>query len=260
MKEYFKTNKGVIYNEDILMVDLEPNSVDLLITSPPYNLSIDYEDKIDDMNFDKYLEWCKEWIKKCYGFMKPDGRVCLNIPMKITQPHDKSVNIPFVYEFTKMFMEVGFGFNNMIIWDKGNNNKTCWGSFKSASSPFVRDPAECILLFFKDQWKKIDKKGDNDISNTNFVKWTQNVWSFPTEKRKQNPHPAPFPIELPTRCIQLFSYVGDTVFDPFVGSGTTILAANNLKRKWVGVDITENYCKMSSSRIIDNNNKIHFFG
>lgn len=244
-----KFTNGVLYNEDVLNLQIPENTVDIVITSPPYNLSIEYDNKDDAMPFDDYMEWVSKWAKLCYNSLKSDGRACINIPMKITQPHDKKNNIALVQEYINVFKSIGYGFNNIIIWDKGNINKTCWGSFGSASSPFVRDPAECIVLFYKDQWGKINKKGENDILNDEFVKWTQNVWKFGAEKRKSNPHPAPFPKELPFRCIKTFSYIGDTVFDPFIGSGTTAVVAEELKRKWIGCDISEVYYNMSIQRI-----------
>jgi site-specific DNA-methyltransferase (adenine-specific) len=239
-----------IYNCDILDIKLD-NVVDL-ITSPPYNLSIDYDDNNDSLDFDDYILFVKKWALICYEALKDDGRFCLNIPMKITQPHNKKLNISLSTEYINVFKEIGFGFNNMVIWHKGNINKTCWGSFKSASSPFVRDPAECIILFYKNQWAKKNKKGLNDITNEEFVKWTQNVWTFPSEKRKNNKHPAPFPLELPTRCIKLFSYIDDLVMDPFNGSGTTTLAAKQLNRRYIGIEKSKLYYEQSLERINTN--------
>jgi site-specific DNA-methyltransferase (adenine-specific) len=245
-----KFKNGVLYNEDVLNLKLN-NEVDLIVTSPPYNLSIDYENSNDAMMFDDYMKWCEKWFKICYDSLKDDGRMFINIPLKITQPHDKKVNIPLVKEYLSYLLNIGFGFNNIIIWDKGNINKTCWGSFKSASSPFIRDPAESIIVLYKKRWDKINKKGINDIDNEEFVKWTQNVWKFGTERRKNNEHPAPFPIELPYRCIKLFSYVNDVIFDPFMGSGTTAIAAEKLNRKWIGCEISKTYYEYSVKRISD---------
>jgi len=249
---------GVLYNEDVLNLKLK-NEIDLIVTSPPYNLSIDYDNKDDNMPFNEYMEWCKKWFKICYDSLKDDGRMFINIPLKITQPHDKKINIPLVHEYLDGLLNVGFGFNNIIIWDKGNINKTCWGSFKSASSPFIRDPAECIMVLFKKQWNKIDKKGENDITNEEFVKWTQNVWKFGTEKKKNNDHPAPFPIELPYRCIKLFSYVGDIIFDPFMGSGTTAIASEQLNRRWIGCENSKLYYEYAVKRIKNITNVNDFF-
>jgi site-specific DNA-methyltransferase (adenine-specific) len=245
-----------LLNAKILDADIpsEFRPINLVVTSPPYNLDIDY-DKHEDatMSYPEYLEQVEKWAKKLYGLMADDGRVCINVPFKITPPQDKVSNHPIAADYTAAFQRVGFKFFNSIVWDKGIiPSKTCWGSRESASSPFVRDPAECILIFYKNQWKRIDGDPGHKKSTIgkDFYKWTTNVWKFASEKpSKVGGHPAPFPMELPTRCIQLFSYTGDIVCDPFMGSGTTGDAAVRLGRRFVGIDLSEKYCKFAQERI-----------
>ena len=118
----------------------------------------------------------------------------------------------------------------------------------SASAPYVIAPVEMIVIFYKKQWKKLEK-GTSDVSRDDFMAWTNGVWTFNGESKKRIGHPAPFPVELPKRCIQMFSYVGDLVLDPFLGSGTTLLACSDLERRGVGVDIDEDYCALAVKRI-----------
>ena len=119
----------------------------------------------------------------------------------------------------------------------------------SASSPHIIAPAELIVVMYKDRWKKT-YKGKSDISKDEFLEWTNGVWTFSGESKKKIGHPAPFPVELPKRCIKLFSYKGDVVLDPFAGSGTTLLAANMLGRKVFGIEISREYCELAMKRIL----------
>ena len=243
---YYKTETGTLYLEDILNKDtIENDSVDLIVTSPPYNLSIEYENHDDDMPYGDYLKWCSQWLENCYDWLKPLGRICINIPMKITMPSIRDINQPLEADYIKLLQSVGFKYNNTIIWNKGNIVKTCWGSFKSASAPFIRDNIEAIIICYKDQWKK--EKGESDISPTEFVKWTQTLWTFSSSKDKT--HPAAFPKELPMRCIKCFSYINDVILDPFAGTGTTCKAANEAGRKWIGIDNSEKYLSGAKTKI-----------
>lgn len=245
-------NTPHLVHGDILTAELgDVPPINLVVTSPPYNVGISYATHQDTMPYPEYLSWCLKWIQRLYDLVADDGRVCINVPMKITQPHDLTHNYPVAADYTDLFRKVGFSFYNMTIWHKGNINKTCWGSFGSASAPFIRDPAECILFFYKKQWARIDKdpgRAKSTITNDEFVKWTQNVWTFPAEKKSK--HPAPFPLELPMRCINLLSYKDDVVCDPFMGSGTTGLACQKSGRRFVGVEISKEYYDLATTRLV----------
>lgn len=248
-KPHFKTQNIVIFNEDILTTTSIPeNSIDLIVTSPPYNVDIHYNSNHDDLSYEEYLEFTKKWITKCYDFTKDDGRFLLNIPLDKNKGGKKSVGA----DITHIAKQVGWKYHSTIIWNEGNiSRRTAWGSWMSASAPFVIAPVELILVLYKNQWKKTSGSRINDISKQEFMDWTNGLWTFPGQSKKgAGGHPAPFPLELPTRCIKLFSYVDDTVFDPFLGSGSTLVASHLNNRKGIGVDIDKEYCNIAISRLI----------
>ena len=245
---YFKTNNLEIYKEDILKISSIPdNSVDLIVTSPPYNVDIHYNSHADNLTYDDYLEFTRKWIKKCFDIAKSEGRFLLNIPLDKNKGGQKSVGA----DITKIAKDIGWKYHSTIIWNEGNiSRRTAWGSFMSASAPYVIAPVELILVLYKDSWKKTGGSRKNDITKQEFMDWTNGVWTFNGQSKKgAGGHPAPFPIELPRRCIKLFSFIGDTVLDPFLGSGSTLIASCLHDRKGIGVDIDEKYCKIAIERL-----------
>lgn len=247
-KPYFEKDGVLIFNEDILKITTIPeNSIDLIITSPPYNVDIHYNSHRDDLTYDDYLEFTRKWIKKCFDLAKPDGRFLLNIPLDKNKGGQKSVGA----DITKIAKDVGWKYHSTIIWNEGNiSRRTAWGSYMSASAPYVIAPVELILVLYKDSWKKLGGSRKNDITKQEFMDWTNGIWTFNGQSKKgAGGHPAPFPVELPKRCIKLFSFVGDTVLDPFVGSGSTLIAAYLHKRKGIGVDIDKDYCGIAINRL-----------
>jgi len=250
-KVYFNwEDKIIIINDDFLRTDLPENSIDLIVTSPPYNVDIHYGTFKDDIPYDKYLEFTQEWLSKALKLAKNDGRLCLNIPLDKSKGREEEGFQSVYADVVAIAKKVGWKYFSTIIWNEGNiSRRTAWGSWLSARAPYVIAPAEVIVVFYKGQWAKL-KNGVSDISRKEFMDWTQGIWSFPGENRKRIGHPAPFPLELPKRCIKLFSFVGDTVLDPFLGSGTTLIACALLNRRGIGVEIDENYCKIAKNRII----------
>ncbi len=252
MEPFFEHGNIKIYCEDFLKIEaIEPNSIDLIVTSPPYNVDIHYENFKDNIPYDKYLEFTEKWLKKAYSLLKPDGRMCLNIPLDKSWGRWSEGFIPVYADIVHIARRVGFKYFSTIIWNEQNiSRRTAWGSWLNASAPYVIAPVEVILVLYKQQWRKT-RKGKSDITREEFIEWTNGVWNFPGENRKQVGHPSPFPIELPKRCIKLFSFVGDTVLDPFLGSGSTLIACLQTGRYGIGVEISRKYCELAVKRLIE---------
>ena len=256
-KLYYHHDSVWIYNDNIINTNcIDKGTVDLIVTSPPYNVDIQYNSHNDKMTYEAYLDFTKKWIAKCYELAKDDGRFCLNIPLDKNKGGQQSV----CADITTIAKEVGWKYHSTIIWNEGNiSRRTAWGSWLSASAPYVIAPVEVIVVLYKKSWKKIDSSHKkSDITKKDFMDWTNGVWVFNGESKKRIGHPAPFPIELPRRCIKLFTFVGDIVLDPFLGSGTTLITCVKTGRKGIGVDIDRNYCKLAKGRIIKED-EIHQF-
>jgi len=248
-KPYFQQNQITIYNDDILSVGtIEKESIDLTVTSPPYGVDIKYGNYDDSIPYSEYLNFTEKWLDKCFNLSKKDGRLCLNVPLDKNKGGQQSV----CADITTIAKKVGWKYHATIIWNEQNiSRRTAWGSWLSASAPYVIAPVEVILVMYKKRWKKMTK-GESDITRDEFLEWTNAVWNFSGESKKRIGHPAPFPIELPRRCIKLFSYVNDTVLDPFLGSGTTLIACYQNQRKAIGVDINTEYCELTKKRLSEN--------
>ncbi len=247
-KLYFRQDdKITIYKADFLKITAIPkSSIDLIVTSPPYNVDIHYNSHKDDLLYEDYLEFSRKWIVKCYELSKDDGRLCLNIPLDKNKGGQQSVGA----DITKIAKDVGWKYHSTIIWNEGNiSRRTAWGSFMSATAPYVIAPVELIVVLYKKNWKKTSGSRKSDITKAEFMQWTSGVWNFSGESKKRVGHPAPFPVELPRRCIKLFSFVGDTVLDPFLGSGTTLIASFLNNRKGIGVEIDKEYCDLAIKRL-----------
>lgn len=223
---------------------LPQNAVDLFITSPPYNVGIDYASNNDSLDYQNYLNFCSTFLENCLFWAKDSARFCLNIPLDKSKGGRRSVGA----DLTVLAQKVGWKFQNTVIWNEGSIPvRTAWGSFASASAPFVTTPAELIVVLYKREWKKTSK-GTSTIKKEDFIAWTNGVWEFKAESKKRIGHPAPFPKELPRRCIQLFSYEGDVVCDPFSGSGTTMIESCVSNRKFIGIEIDPGYIELSKKR------------
>lgn len=247
-KIFFKNDYLKIINDDFISCsEIKENSVDLIITSPPYNVDIKYNSHNDQLTYFEYLEFTKKWLARCYELLKNDGRFCLNIPLDKNKGGQQSVGA----DLTVIAKKIGFKYHSSIVWNEGNiSRRTAWGSWLSASAPFVIAPVELIVILYKNSWKKTSGSRISDINRKEFMEWTNGLWTFSGESKKKIGHPAPFPIELPKRCIKLFSFVGDTILDPFLGSGTTLVASYQLNRKGIGFEIDKGYCELAYNRLI----------
>jgi site-specific DNA-methyltransferase (adenine-specific) len=244
---YFQTDRVLIINDNVLKTKLiDSNSIDLIITSPPYNVDIKYNSHDDKISYPKYEKFSKEWMTKCYKWLKDDGRFCLNIPLDKNKGGHQSVGA----DLTRIAKEVGFKYQTTIIWNEGNiSRRTAWGSWKSASAPHVISPVELIVIFYKTEWKKTSGSQESDIERQDFLDWTNGLWTFNGAKAKKIGHPAPFPRELPRRCMKLFSFKDDLVLDPFLGSGTTLVVSYFNDRRGIGIDIDPHYCQIALNRL-----------
>ncbi|MCH5336276.1 MAG: site-specific DNA-methyltransferase [Campylobacter sp.] len=245
---YFSYMNSHLYQDSVLNKKLlQKNSLDLIITSPPYNIGIEYNSNTDCNDYEEYLNFSEKWIKNCYFWAKDSARFCLNIPLDKNKGGQQSVGA----DITQIAKKIGWKYHSSIVWNEGNiSRRTAWGSWLSASAPYVIAPVELILVLYKGEWKK-KHKGQNDITKQEFMDWTNGLWTFNGESKKRIGHPAPFPRELPKRCIKLFSFIDDVICDPFSGSGTTMIEAHLNQRKFIGIELDETYCSLSKKRFLE---------
>ena len=253
---FFEADSQTVHHCNFLTCTGIPDeSIDLIVTSPPYNVDLKYNSINDALTYDEYLSFSRAWLRKAFSLVRSAGRLCLNIPLD----KNKGGQQPVCADLTQIAKDCGWRYHSTIIWNEGNiSRRTAWGSWMSASAPYVIAPVEVIVVLYKDQWKK--GKGESDISRDEFIAWTNGLWTFNGQSKKgAGGHPAAFPIELPARCIKLFTHVGDTVLDPFVGSGSTLLACQANNRIGIGVDIGEKYCNIAKRRLqVSLNNLVNF--
>lgn len=229
------------------MAEVEEGSVQLIVTSPPYNVGKPYDAHDDALPLEDYLAFLNEVWRECRRVLCKGGRIAINIANTGRQAY-----IPLHALIAYEMLKLGFLMRGEIIWDKGASVgvSTAWGSFGRASNPVLRDVHEYILIFCKDSFQLEASSGQRSgITSQEFVDWTRSIWRFPTENASRIGHPAPFPEELPRRLILLYTNEEDLVLDPFVGSGTTALAARKLRRHYIGYDISEDYCRLARQRL-----------
>jgi site-specific DNA-methyltransferase (adenine-specific) len=225
-------------------MDLLPDScIHLMVTSPPYNVRKDYD---EDLTLEEYLAMLARVFRETYRMLVPGGRACVNIANLGRKPY-----IPLNARITTIMIDTGFLMRGEIIWDKGSSvgSSTAWGSWLSASNPTLRDVHEYILVFSKGRFKRDAQDRESTIQRDDFLELTKSVWHFPTESATRVGHPAPFPVELPRRLIELYTFEGEVILDPFIGSGTTALAALDTGRHFVGYEIDASYAQIAQQRI-----------
>ena len=274
MKE-MKELIGDIHCSDTVkfMNEMPEKSVDLIVTSPPYGVGIDYDSWDDDKYFDEYMRFTREWLSAAYRVLRDDGRIAVNIPYEINR-QKKGGRIYFSAEIWMVMKQLGFGFFGLVDLEESSPHRsktTAWGSWMSPSAPYIYNPKECVILAYKNlskkkvkgtpQWegeyqmvpnekiegefrKKLvyDEKDKKDFMSLVFGQW--NYFADTQQKTK-----ATFSLDIPYRAIKIMSYKEDLVFDPFNGSGTTCLAAEMLGRPWLGCDISKNYCDVAKERL-----------
>jgi len=185
---FLNHEKVKIIKDDVFLTDDIPNeSVDLIVTSPPYNVDIKYNSHDDQITYEKYLEFSHKWLLRCFEWLKDDGRLCLNIPLDKNKGGQQSVGA----DLTTIAKKIGYKYHSTIIWNEGNiSRRTAWGSWLSASAPYVIAPVELILILYKNNWKKNEKR-QSDITKDEFIEWTNGLWTFPGQSKKgAGGHPA----------------------------------------------------------------------
>jgi len=254
MNGEIKLELNKIYNERCgnTIARMEDNFLDLVITSPPYNVDLgnnkynknSYNLYCDNKEHQDYIIWLEDIFVALRPKMKSGGRIVINIG------DGKNGAIPTSSDLIQLLSDAYYIPMAHIIWDKGQvGSRTAWGSFNSPSCPSFPTPFEHILVFATGD-KKLQWKGETDLTKEEFIEWSLAIWKFAPEIRQKNiGHPAMFPIELPKRCLKMFSWKDSIVYDPFSGAGTTAVACKMFGRNYIGSEISEEYCKIAEERI-----------
>jgi modification methylase len=226
------------------MAELPDHSVHLMVTSPPYNVGKDYD---EDLTLEEYLEFLKRVWQEVHRVLVPGGRACINIANLGRKPY-----IPLHAYIVRDMVEIGFLMRGEIIWNKASSASpsTAWGSWRSPANPTLRDVHEYILIFSKEGFsRKNPDRRQSTISRDEFLELTKSIWTFPAVSARSVGHPAPFPVELPHRIIQLYTFEHEVVLDPFIGSGQTAIAAIKGNRHYIGYEVDSDYIRLAGKRI-----------
>jgi site-specific DNA-methyltransferase (adenine-specific) len=266
-----ETNKIINGNCVEEMGKLPESSVDLVVTSPPYNVGIDYDTHDDRMSMEDYWEFTEQWLTQVYRLLKNDGRVAINIPYEVNV-QDRGGRVLFMAEFWNVMKKVGFQFYGLVDLDENSPHRsktTAWGSWMSPSSPYIYNPKECVILAYKkDRIKKV--KGEpqwigelvdleqedgtikqkmmyQDEDKKEFMSLVYGQWEYFADTKQQTK--ATFSMDIPMKAIKILTYRNDVVLDPFAGSGTSLVAAEISGRRWIGIELSENYSKVAEDRV-----------
>jgi site-specific DNA-methyltransferase (adenine-specific) len=266
---------GRVINGDCreVMGQMPFSSVDLIVTSPPYGVGIAYDVHNDDMLIDEYLKFTEEWLTKAYEVLKDDGRIALNIPYEINR-QDKGGRVFIVSEIWQIMKKIGYKFYGVVDLEEESPHRsrtTAWGSWMSPSAPYIYNPKECVVLAYKKthvkkvkgqpQWigeaaQVPDPKDPAlfrnktvylDEDKREFIDLVFGQWKYFADTKTMTK--ATFSMDIPTKAIKILSYKNDVILDPFAGSGTSLVAAETLDRRWVGIELSPNYCEVANSRV-----------
>ncbi len=226
-----------------VMNEIPDYSIHLMVTSPPYNVKKEYD---EDLSLQEYRDLLRAVFKETYKKLVTGGRACIDVANLGRKPY-----IPLHSYIIDDMLDIGFFMRGEIIWNKASSASasTAWGSWLSAGNPVLRDIHEYILVFSKESFSRKKHNKKNTISKDEFLEWTKSVWTFPAVSARSIGHPAPFPVELPYRLIQLYTFEEDTILDPFIGSGQTAIAAIKANRHYIGYDTNKEYVKLTEKRI-----------
>ena len=224
------------------MEQLPDNCVALMVTSPPYNVGKDYD---EDLDLDEYLGLLDRVFTETYRVIEPGGRVAVNVANLGRKPY-----LPLNHFAAGLLADIGFLLRGEIVWQKAKaaGGSTAWGSWQSAKNPTLRDIHEYVIVASKGPSRRV-REGTDTITKEQFLQATVSVWDILPESARRIGHPAPFPVELPERLIQLYTFTDDLVLDPFLGSGSTAVAAVQSGRHYVGYETDADYAALAESRI-----------
>lgn len=228
------------------MKEVGDNSVSLMVTSPPYHVGKEYD---TDDPFDVYLELLQAVFGETYRVLEPGGRAAINVAGLGRRPY-----LALSTYVDAIMLDLGYFPRGEIIWVKaeGASGSCAWGSWCSPTNPTLRDVHEKVLVYSKGRFDTHPVKGKGKtMDGPDFMESTLSVWKIPPASAKRVGHPAPFPVELPRRLIELYTFPGDLVLDPFVGSGATAVAAAQAGRHYVGYDNVSEYIDLAKQRVRD---------
>jgi site-specific DNA-methyltransferase (adenine-specific) len=276
-----ETNKIIQGDCVIEMGKLPASTIDLVVTSPPYNVGIDYDSHDDRMTMEDYWKFTEEWLTKAYRLLKDDGRIAVNIPYEVNV-QDRGGRILFMSEFWSIMKKVGFQFYGLVDLDENSPHRsktTAWGSWMSPSSPYIYNPKECVILAYKKdrikkvkgepQWKGelVDLEQEDgtikqkmmyqEEDKKEFMSLVYGQWEYFADTKQQTK--ATFSMDIPMKAIKILTYRNDVILDPFTGSGTSLCAAEISGRRWIGIELSENYTKVARERVqhfVDKNRQI----
>jgi site-specific DNA-methyltransferase (adenine-specific) len=260
---------GKIINGDCVevMKTMPDGSVDMVVTSPPYNANIKYDTYDDGRSMEDYWNFTKDWLSEAYRVLKDDGRIAVNVPIEMNV-QERGGRILFNAEFWMMMKEVGFKFFGMVDLTEDSPHRvrqTAWGSWMSASAPYIYNPKECVILAYKKYSKKINKGESQwtgewikteegkmkqifkDEDKKDFMNLVFGRWEYFADTKSLTK--ATFSMDIPVKAIKILSYKNDIVLDPFMGSGTSAVAAETLDRRWIGIELSENYTEIARKRV-----------
>jgi site-specific DNA-methyltransferase (adenine-specific) len=264
---------GKVINGDCIevMAKMPESSVDLIVTSPPYGVGIAYDSFNDDIEFEQYKLFSASWLREAYRVLKDDGRIALNIPYEINR-QDKGGRILMVSEIWQVMKSIGYKFYGIVDLEENSPHRsktTAWGSWMSPSAPYIYNPKECVLLAYKKTHiKKIKGEPEwvgevmdieqedgttkkktvyQDEHKKEFMELVYGQWDYFADTKQMTK--ATFSMDIPMKAIKILTYRNDIVLDPFTGSGTSICAAEIGGRRWIGIELSENYCKVAKERV-----------
>jgi len=272
-----------IINGDCIevMKTMPESTVDLIVTSPPYGVGIEYDTHNDDVDFEEYKVFSKEWLTEAYRVLKDDGRIALNIPYEINR-QDKGGRIFMVAELWSIMQKIGYKFYGLVDLNENSPHRsktTAWGSWMSPSAPYIYNPKECVILAYKKnhikkvkgepQWKSdiVDLQQEDgtvkkktvyqDEDKKEFMELVYGQWDYFADTKQMTK--ATFSMDIPMKAIKILTYKNDLVLDPFCGSGTSVAAAEILHRRWVGIELSPNYTEVARQRVqhfVDRNKQL----